>query len=89
MFFRNHKKKKKEIPLCPKCKKPISKQAFNISGWLSNPSYECLHCGYVGPFYVVAEVQTEENGDKKALGSKPNNKNKSANNQNNNNQDND
>lgn len=51
----------KEIALCPRCKKPISRQAHNVSGWLSNPIYKCNECGYSGTFHIVAELDDEGN----------------------------
>ncbi len=48
-------KKKKEIQLCPKCKKPTLMQASNVSGWLDSSSYRCTDekCGYVGRFFIM------------------------------------
>ncbi len=59
------KKKKEEINLCPKCLKPALKSAFNVSGWLSNQTYNCTNCHYVGNFFVTIDI--EEYNAKKEL----------------------
>lgn len=46
-----------KLRLCPKCKNPTLRNAFNVSGWLAPNMYECK-CGYVGRFYI--EVDSEE-----------------------------
>lgn len=62
-------KKTKEVPICPKCMKPTLKQAFNVSGWMTNPVYECTNCDYVGSFYLtidpnsIKDIKKEENPD--------------------------
>ena len=46
-----------KIRICPKCKNPTLRPAFNVSGWLAPDMYEC-DCGYVGLFYI--EIDSEE-----------------------------
>jgi predicted RNA-binding Zn-ribbon protein involved in translation (DUF1610 family) len=55
------KKDTSEIQLCPKCMKPTLRNAFNVSGWLSNPVYKCSNCGYTGAFYFAYD--SKENGE--------------------------
>ncbi|MHA1792313.1 MAG: hypothetical protein ACTSVI_06680 [Promethearchaeota archaeon] len=51
------KKKKREIMVCPKCKKPTLKQATSVSGWLDAALYICSdpNCGYSGRFYITLD----------------------------------
>ncbi len=48
----------KTIRICPKCKKPSLKPAYNVSGWLAPDMFRCEECGYIGNFYL--EVEPEE-----------------------------
>lgn len=61
LFRKQTKDRNREITLCPRCKKPISRQAHNVSGWLSNPIYKCNECGYSGIFHIVAELDESGN----------------------------
>ena len=39
------------IRICPKCKKPTLKNAFNLlHAWGSPPKYRCDECDYLGFF---------------------------------------
>ncbi|MHA1820687.1 MAG: hypothetical protein ACTSU2_04935 [Promethearchaeota archaeon] len=51
-----------EILICPKCLKPTLKEAFNISGWMSNSTYRCTNpeCGYVGNLYLTINPEEYE-----------------------------
>jgi len=55
-----------KIRICPRCKEPKLKQAFNISGWLAPDMYECTACGYTGHLFLEIEPdnQKEEELDK-------------------------
>ena len=47
-----------KLRICPKCKQPKLKSAFNVSGWLSPNYFECLNCGYLGSLYL--EIDPDE-----------------------------
>jgi len=47
-----------KMRLCPRCKKPKLRPAFNVSGWLGPERFECTNCGYTGSFYV--EIDSED-----------------------------
>ena len=54
------------IRICPKCKKPALKNAFNVSAWLAPTMYECTNCDYVGAIAIEIdpndyEIDEEEN----------------------------
>jgi RNase P subunit RPR2 len=49
---------KKLLRICPKCKKPTLKPAYNVSGWLAPDMFRCQECGYIGNFYI--EIEEEE-----------------------------
>ncbi|OLS14056.1 MAG: hypothetical protein RBG13Loki_2234 [Promethearchaeota archaeon CR_4] len=49
------KKKEKPIRLCPRCMKPMSRPAFNLSGWGTPKDFTCYHCGYSGHFFVEVD----------------------------------
>jgi hypothetical protein len=58
------KKKKSNTPsvkLCPKCLKPTLKQAYNVSGFISQAQYYCTECHYTGNLYL--EIDPEEKGE--------------------------
>jgi hypothetical protein len=42
----------KKLRICPNCKQPKLKIAFNVSGWLSPDCFECKNCGYLGSLYL-------------------------------------
>jgi hypothetical protein len=48
----------KTFRICPKCKTPSLKPAYNVSGWLAPDMFRCQNCRYVGNFYI--EVDEEE-----------------------------
>ncbi|MFX1405736.1 MAG: hypothetical protein ACFFC9_12700 [Promethearchaeota archaeon] len=55
-----------KIRICPKCKEPKLKQAFNISGWLAPDMYECTACGYIGHIFIEldSDDQIEEESER-------------------------
>ncbi|MHA1729844.1 MAG: hypothetical protein ACTSWY_14105 [Promethearchaeota archaeon] len=59
----------KKIRLCPKCRRPTLKSAFNVSGWLANAMFKCTNpeCGYVGSLYIEADID-ENNENPKNIG---------------------
>jgi hypothetical protein len=43
------------IRLCPRCKKPMPRSAYNVSGWFAPKEYTCDHCGYTGHFFIEVD----------------------------------
>ncbi len=49
------KKKEQFIRLCPRCKKPMTRPASNVSGWFGPKEFACDHCGYTGHFFIEVD----------------------------------
>jgi hypothetical protein len=49
------------VKFCPKCLKSTLKSAMNVSGFISQPTFLCTNCGYMGALYI--EVDPNENGE--------------------------
>ncbi len=49
------KKEEQVIRLCPRCKKPMPRSAFNVSGWFAPKEFACDHCGYTGHFFIEVD----------------------------------
>ncbi len=45
----------KLIRLCPRCKKPMSRPASNVSGWFAPDEFTCNNCGYMGHFFIEVD----------------------------------
>ncbi len=48
-------KKEKIIRLCPRCKKPMPRPAFSVSGWFAPDEFSCNNCGYTGHFFIEVD----------------------------------
>lgn len=57
-----------KIRICPKCKHPTLRPAFNVSGWLGPEHFECTNCGYSGAFYVEVDSEDYELSEDKMIG---------------------
>ena len=56
------------IRICPKCKKPTLKSAYNVmSGWGSSPKLVCSECDYLGFFYLEIDSEHYKIEDKNEL----------------------
>ena len=64
--------KKRAVRLCPRCKKPMSHPAFNVSGFMAPRQYTCLNCGYTGALFIDVNLDEVDPEDlKKILAGEP------------------
>ena len=60
-FWKRRKNSEISTPkYCPKCLKPTLRQAFNVSGFISQSQYYCTNCHYTGNLYL--EIDPNETG---------------------------